>query len=182
MQPHWSRPSTWRAGNPLFAEPGPSARSWLLSCQRMGMRCHMAAGMQQCSVSGGLFHSCAQPCMLPLLRCTLYSSCASWEIVCTCHMNLPTSCCCRDLQPPSALASAWPEQREEMLREVATVLGSGAGASAASGRSTSAAVAPTAEPARTPQNSENTKTSGSDEGSKVAAAASGSYGPPCSGA
>jgi hypothetical protein len=95
VQPHWSRPSTWRAGSPLCAEPGPSARSWLLSCQRMGMRCHMAAGTQQCSVSGGcftvavshgLFHSCAQPCMLPLVALHPMSY-ASWqENMCTCHM------------------------------------------------------------------------------------------------
>ena len=115
----------------------------------------------------GCFTAVRNPACCLLLRCTPCPvhhgrrACSH----ATCHMNLPASCRCRDLQPPSALASAWPEQRERMLHEVAAVLGSGAGASAASGRSssTSAAAGPTAEPARTPQDTENTKISGSDE-------------------
>ena len=74
----------------------------------------------------------------------------------------------RDLQPPPALASAWPEQRESLLREVAAALGSSPGGVAASGRSsTSAADDPTAEPVRIPQATEGTKTGSSDEGAKT---------------
>ena len=105
-------------------------------------------------------------CLVELypMSCT---SCQTTEL-CTCHIYPSTSCRCRDLQPPPALASAWPEQRESLLQEVAAALGSSPGGVAASGRSsTSAADDPTAEPVRIPQATEGTKTGSSDEGAKT---------------